>query len=188
VTWNTYALSGGKLLGLGLLLYITKWGGHAGAHSFHQQLTGTAEVTTTQAIVMTHHPVCSGVMPAVLRYQYFTPSLHTSARQGQGLTDRAEELLEQGAWQHIPGDGVGDGGEDPVELTQRGLAVRLWACRWWSAEISVIKVPRYQSALYASLPKQRWGLHVGYDAAACMYLYQHPSILKVNTTSDNPAA
>lgn len=25
--------------------------------------------------------------------------------------------------QHVPGDGVGDGGEDPVELSQRGASV-----------------------------------------------------------------
>ena len=37
----------------------------------------------------------------------------------------SEQLLEGGARQAVPRDGVGDGGEDPVELAQRGLAVRL---------------------------------------------------------------
>lgn len=38
---------------------------------------------------------------------------------------RSEQLLEHGARQHVPRNGVGDGGEDPVELAQGGLAVGL---------------------------------------------------------------
>ena len=39
-----------------------------------------------------------------------------------------EEILAEGVWkepfrQHIPGYGVGDGGEDPVELAEWRLAV-----------------------------------------------------------------
>lgn len=37
----------------------------------------------------------------------------------------SEEALEEAAGQHVPGDAVGDGGEDPVELPQGRLPVRL---------------------------------------------------------------
>ena len=40
-------------------------------------------------------------------------------------THRSEQLLEERAREHVPRDGVGDGGEDPVELPQGGLSVRL---------------------------------------------------------------
>ena len=35
----------------------------------------------------------------------------------------AEELLEEVAVEHVPGDGVRDGGEDPVELAHHGAPV-----------------------------------------------------------------
>ncbi len=37
----------------------------------------------------------------------------------------SEEALEEAARQHVPGDAVCDGGEDPVELAQGRLPVRL---------------------------------------------------------------
>ena len=43
------------------------------------------------------------------------------------MADLTEQLLEQGPGQGVPGDGVSDGREDPVELPQGGLAVRLLA-------------------------------------------------------------
>lgn len=39
----------------------------------------------------------------------------------------SEQPLEQRSRQHVPGYRVGDGGEDPVQLAQRGLAIRLLA-------------------------------------------------------------
>ena len=39
----------------------------------------------------------------------------------------SEEALEEGPGQHVPGNGVSDGSEDPVQLPQRGFAVSLLA-------------------------------------------------------------
>ena len=39
----------------------------------------------------------------------------------------SEEALEEGAGQHVPGNGVCDGREDPVQLSKRRLAVCLLA-------------------------------------------------------------
>ena len=41
-----------------------------------------------------------------------------------------KKALEEGARQHVPGNGVSDGGENPVELPQRCLPVCLLA---WDA-------------------------------------------------------
>ena len=38
-----------------------------------------------------------------------------------------EQALEEAARQHVPGDGVGDGGEDPVELAQGSFSISLLA-------------------------------------------------------------
>lgn len=43
------------------------------------------------------------------------------------MTCLSEESLEEGSRQHVPGNGISDGGEDPVQLSQRGLAVSLLA-------------------------------------------------------------
>ena len=39
----------------------------------------------------------------------------------------SEEALEEGSGQHVPRNGIRDGSEDPVELSQGGFAVRLLA-------------------------------------------------------------
>ncbi len=39
----------------------------------------------------------------------------------------SEEALEEGSGQHVPGNGVSDGREDPVELSQGSFAVCLLA-------------------------------------------------------------
>ena len=46
---------------------------------------------------------------------------------GRGQPHLPEQALEERAGQHVPGNGVGDGGEDPVQLAQRRLAVSLLA-------------------------------------------------------------
>ena len=45
------------------------------------------------------------------------------AEEGGDHEVLTEELLEEGPGQTVPGDGVGDGGEDPVELTDGGATV-----------------------------------------------------------------
>ena len=51
-------------------------------------------------------------------------TLEAEERLGKHL---AEEALEEGSRQQVPGDGVCDSSEDPVELAQGGLPIGLLA-------------------------------------------------------------
>ena len=39
----------------------------------------------------------------------------------------SKEALEERSGQHVPGNGIGDSSEDPIELPQRSLSVSLLA-------------------------------------------------------------
>ncbi len=73
-------------------------------------------------------PVIYDVMLGIfgILWQHVFSQKHSTSRILESFPPhRSEQLLEHGPRQHVPRNGVCDGGEDPVELAQGGLAVGL---------------------------------------------------------------